>query len=281
MKLIICFYMYVFFSFQMNILLASSRGVGLASLVGKEEPLAKFSSTIIKPGGKLSTLRKEAAKIIPSENHCSAIPHVYILAGVPDITTKVSHQQGHRTYTESILIGDTEDKIKHIKDEIDTCEAEIRRRGAKPIFCTISLMNITHYNNFLLNTGRTYELRHEARYNTMQTQIEHIIAKVNTHIRLTNRTNSVSTPFLHSTVLKRHGKGRRGYYKPDWNTLYDGIHATDTTKEKWANTLTTAISYNRKLKQRKRKHSSSEEEPQSPKRSWLRERDTNASTTHH
>ena len=268
---------------DMNTLLAASRGIGLDKLVGKTIREASFSSSHIMPGATIRELTEELDKIIPQTIHTSDIPHIYIMAGVPDITTLAKGKKGGRLYRECIYTGDTGDKIEYIKREIDHCDNEITRRGARPIFCTITHMNIGKYNHFLLEKGRTTELKHEHNYSTMQTQVDHIIAHINTYIRNTNRKNRVSTPFCHSTVMKRHGKKPRGYYKPDWEALYDGIHGTDQTKEKWGHTLETAISLNRRLRKPKRKlqASSSEDETLSPKRSWLRERGASTSGITH
>ena len=256
----------------MNILVASSRGVGMKERVGKGVPGAALSSSHVIPGGTLEQITNKAIEVIPHTIHTSAPPHIYIIAGIPDVTHKLKDRQGWRFYTESVFTGDPCNTIQGIKTGIDTCAAAIIRRGAKPIFCTISPINLEKYNNNLLHTGKTWTLKHTHEYPTMQKHIDHIIAQVNTHIRLTNRQTGVSTPFTHTAVLKRHGKGRKGYYKPDWGALYDGIHGTDDTKDKWALSLTTCIQINRGIRAKKRKQSSSDEETRSPKRAWKQER---------
>ena len=264
----------------MNILVASSRGVGMKERIGKGVPGASLSSSHVMPGGTLNQITDKAIEAIPDTIHTSALPHIYIIAGVPDITHKLKGRQSGRYYTESVYTGDPDNTIQNIKSRIDTCAAAIIRKGAKPIFSTISPINLDKYNNNLLQSGKTCTLKHTYEYPNMQKHIDHIIAQINTHIRLTNRQTGVSTPFTHTAVLKRHGKGRKGYYKPDWGALYDGIHGTDDTKDKWAHTLTTCIQINRGIKSKKRKQSSSDDEVRSPKRAWKHERGKAHSTGH-
>jgi len=106
-------------------------------------------------------------------------------------------------------------------------------------------MNITHYNNSLLKDRKTLTLHHAHEYDTMQTQIQSIIEEVNKHILCFNENRGLATPMCHFAIVRRHGKGNRGYYKHHWEGLYDGLHATDTTKERWAKAIRIAISTNR------------------------------------
>ena len=105
----------------------------------------------------------------------------------------------------------------------------------------------------------------------MQSRVDTIIAKINKHITDTNKNTGVSTPHCHTAILKRHGSGKKRYFKSDWERLYDGVHGDTETKIKWAGSLSAAIRHNRGLIKRKHTHSS-DNEFHSPKRSWRGER---------
>ena len=54
------------------------------------------------------------------------------------------------------------------------------------MFCTITAINITKYNNFLTNTRKTSILKHEHQYPDIETQIDTVIEAINNNIVYTN-----------------------------------------------------------------------------------------------
>jgi lysophospholipase L1-like esterase len=144
--------------------------------------------------------------------------------------------------------------------------------GAKPIFCTIANINITKYNHQLLHSNKTHSLLHTHNYPTMQEQINTIIDTINTYIKQTNIENKVSTPFCHSAIKTRKGNKRKYYYTDNWDGLWDGLHATRETRNKWAKSISQAIKHNRATHTHKHTHESSENEEPEKKRAWRNER---------
>lgn len=250
----------------MNILLASSRGGGLS------DHMDDNVKSYVYPGGSFKKLNYEAKTKIPSPHLHHNKTLVYILAGIPDITTKLNRYKPTR-YTECIYRGDTETSIDNIKRDIDTLEHTIINLGAVPIFCTITHMNISLYNASLKQKGKTTQLYYTKDYNTMQTKIEHIIEQVNYYIIGKNSNNHVSTPYCHSAIKTRKGRRSKHYYTNNWEGLNDGLHATTETRKKWANSISTSIKYIRTHRKRSIP-SDTEDETNSPKRSWRRERET-------
>ena len=107
----------------------------------------------------------------------------------------------------------------------------------------------------------------------MQTKVSHIIKELNTFIINFNADRHLATPLCHRAIVRRHGKGKKGYYKTHWDRLKDGIHGTKQTRQEWGNSLTAAIRNNRGLRTpAKRDLVPSDDEMRSPKRSWKRER---------
>ena len=229
----------------------------------------------MRPGGTLEDLTEELEKntiFIPPRDRITHKPtHVYILAGVTDITTKLSHKHPYR-YKESIYNGTPDSTIVNIKEKMAKIADTITQKGATPIFCTIAGINIRKYNISLRDNHKTTTLHHEHSYDTMQTKVEHIIREINNHITDTNSRRGVATPLFHTAILKRHGRAPRGYYKFHWEGLYDGIHATRHTRDQWAFSLTRAIEINRGDTPTKRKAPTPPRDIPSPKRSWRNER---------
>ena len=195
-----------------------------------------------------------------------------MLAGIPDIT-KLSKSPPH--YRECIYTDKPEHTLTHLRTQITNCTDTISNLGATPIFCTITPMHITHYNNFLLEDNRTRSLHHREEYEDMQTQIIHIITEINKFIKIHNTNRGLTTPMLHFAIIKRHGKGKKAYYRTNWEGLKDGVHVTTKTRTQWAETFKAVINKNRA--DTKRTHtdiqsSSDDEAPKTPKRAWKQER---------
>ena len=252
----------------MNVLLATSRGYDLKDKTPKEVPL---TARVISGGSlkKLNSIAKSSPSIA-SPRFSTTPTHVYIMAGIPDITEKL---HGPHNYTECIYNNTPQSTIQNIKIDMQEIANTIISRGAKPIFGTIAPINILKYNTFLKEKRKTSMLKHTHQYDDMQQKVDHIITELNEHIKTTNSTNDLATPFFHMDITKRHSKGGRGYRTIHWDNLYDGLHATQHTKQKWANTLKSAIDRNRG--NNKRKAPFSPTHTNSPKRSWKNERFSN------
>lgn len=287
----------------MNILLATSRGGGIDHRLMKlreeeEEKNRKGEGNHqhthyhhitphVKPGATIGDLTNTIRDHLSSHTSTHQDTHVYIMAGVPDITTL--HRGNH--YRECVYDGTPADTISHIKAQIDSCTHEIQQLGATPIFCTIAPMNISQYNYSFIRDNLTHTHIHKKEYDNMQQAITLIIDTINKYILDNNTQRHLSTPLFDRAINKRHGRGRVAYYRKHWENLRDGVHPskgedrkgtkggkknkTHDTIRDWAKSLNTAITKNRNHTS-KRTHttisSSSEDEVSSPKRSWKRER---------
>ena len=247
----------------MNIFVAASRGGGIRKRV---QDFTLYTDVI--PGAKLSALTTKAISKIPSPRRTIGTTHVYIMGGLPDITQKLKAPHKHIKYTECIYTEPTTDTITRITKEIDESAEKIIKAGARPCFCTISSSNIEKYNQTLLRQRKTHSLHYKDEYNTMQSNLETALVSINKHICKVNHENNMSTPYCHTAIRKRKGKHPRYYYKHAYDLLWDGVHGTDTTRDKWAEAIQGAIRSNRG----KRKTPDTEDEQKSPKRSWRREK---------
>ena len=255
------------FELQMDYLLASSRGGGVANCMGAGYHLVPH----VLPGGTYKKLADKATEVLPDStvDHESK-NHVYVLAGVPDITTLVRSSPKHM---ECIYTDTPEHTLKHLKEQIDECADAITKKNAIPIFCTITPMNITLYNNYLLEDNKTKYLLHAEKYDHMQAQILPIFTEINRYIKTYNTDRGFTTPMCQFEIVKRHGKGRKGYYRNHWEGLKDGLHATEKTRKGWATAIRVAINKNRQQLTRTATFLSSSSEDETPKRAWKRERE--------
>ena len=120
----------------------------------------------------------------------------------------------------------------------------------------------------------------------MQAKIDHIIHQTNKFIQKFNTRRGFATPLLHFAVIRRHGKGKKAYYRHHWDGLEDGLHAGDTTLDKWAKSIKIAINKNRNNTQTLTRNTpepdtdkDAEEEPKSPKRPHLELEDESEETS--
>ena len=244
----------------MNYLVATSRGGGLQ----KRMPKGYIDVDAVLPGRSIDKITRHALSLLPNSHRARSDSHIYILAGLPDVTTRVKSEEPSYRYVESIFVESPDQVIQRVNQEFDKCARDIARAGAVPIFCTVVGCNIEKYNRQLLNSGQTHYLHHSDHYSQWQIEINHVMKEINAHIININRRNGMATPHLHSDITEHRGKKKR-YYITKWERLHDGVHGTDATKTLWAKTIARAIEINREK-------SESDNELNSPKRSWKGEK---------
>ena len=258
----------------MNVLVATSRGGGLDSLTKQGIQLKGH----VHPGAKLMDLHHDIndpkCHIIPPSQSSTENTHIYILAGTNDITTLTRKHPHIHPYTECIYTETPTETIAHIKRDMAKCADTIRDKGATPIFCTITPLNIEKYNQSLITKNWTRTLTHQDNYNTWQQQIDTIMHDLNEHIIETNNTNNLATPLCHKAIITHHGNKKRGYWRTNWNLLKDGLHGGQKIRKAWAHSISAAIMKNRNITRlpKRSRSSSSEEDIGSPKRSWKSEK---------
>ena len=169
-----------------NILVTSSRGVGLHTLVKGEVLEWGGLTTEVIPGGRFSTIAQYVRDLLPSLGKTQSPPHIYIMTGIPDITTLYKGFRFSKKYKECILLDSVESIVDRVKFNIDRCSVKIRNAGGIPIFCTITHMNITKYNQHSLEKNKTFTQLHSDHYKAMQTDT--IIDMLNKDIVTKNRT---------------------------------------------------------------------------------------------
>ena len=247
---------------KMNVLAAASRGGGI------KEKVPALDKAVIKPGKTMREVTNFALEVIPPPYRQRKPVHVYIMAGIPDITTKLEDEESQ--YKECVFRSHPDEALHHFTQEMRHCTTELKKAGAIPIFCTVTHANLQHYNNSLIKDNKTSHLKYQHEYATMQQPLNKTIDMINNEIALHNRkiTPSVATPYLHSAIRKHSGggkKGRKGRYRLNWKGLKDGIHATPETRIIWAKAISSAIEINRE-----NLDDTSDDEP---KRAWRRDRD--------
>ena len=248
----------------LNMMMTTSRGGGIKSRIKAHKVISR-----VHPGAKLNFLTARAEKMIDTtmrlygHKYDTQDIHVYILGGLCDITHKISEGW----YTECIYTENTEDTIRRVTGEFDKCAEKIKKKGAKPIFCTITSCDIAKYNTHLLTTRKTYTLHHQHNYAEMQKNLEIAIKAINAHIVTINQNNHASTPYTHSEVHKRRGS-KPSYFKWVYDRLHDGVHGTHETKNGWAHIIGRAMTANKT----RITTDTDYDECKSPPRSWQSEK---------
>lgn len=225
---------------KLNMLLATSRGRGMQAKMGEDFPLYFQKSATYNQLGNI------ARKVLPAHVGDSDDAHVYVLGGVPNLTRLVkNNNKYYNKYRECIYTDKPDNTITNLKNNIQRCADTIKEAGASAIFCTLTPLNIKIYNENLLEGGATHKQYYTHDYENMQAQIDHIIHETNKFIQKFNTRRGFATPLLHFAVIRRHGKGKKAYYRHHWEGLEDGLHAGDTTLDKWAKSIKIAINKNR------------------------------------
>lgn len=181
----------------MNIIVASSRGYGL------KDHLPSGTSVDVNPGAKLKFLTSRVPCLVPHPHKLKSPPSVYIIAGIPDLTEKLTSKNPRYRYTECIFVEEPEVAANRVKQEIVISKQSMCDYGVRPIFCTIPKMNIRIYNNSLLKKRKTLSLLHSDHYTDMQIRLNKTIDLLNSFIIQCNIDSRVCTPCLNTTVKTR------------------------------------------------------------------------------
>ena len=219
----------------MNILAGDSRARGL------KNGIPRLSRSIVISGGTIDKVTEAVVESLKNR-YFHTPPHVYVFAGINDLTRLVKDHRRH--YTECIFDTDTQTAIHTVTQKFNTCIHSIQQAGGIPILCTITSANIEKYNKYMLHNFWTRHLEHTHEYPTMQRNLNLAIDTINAYIANTNRNSGVSTPFTHTAIKKRTGNSRRVRYRYNWQGLDDGIHAESDTKIRWADAISAAIGLN-------------------------------------
>ena len=221
----------------LDVIFASSRGRGI------QEPLC-FST----PGARMSTLTAQAVEFVKHHKNPTNL-HLYFLAGLCDVTTKLHHPTlppppsfNNYKYQEVIIRDSPNFKIDQIKTTYDQAISELTPFGCRPIFCNIPPCSLIDWNLSRLSQNKTSFLQLVDKYDDMQKNLESITSEVNRYISyLNSQVTGSYTPDLCGTISKMEGNKRRYFYK----RLADGVHPTPELCATWASKIRKAITKNR------------------------------------
>jgi hypothetical protein len=212
----------------MNYIVSTSRGRKLQTSLTNAT-----TGMCVLPGAKLTTLLATAKTVIRTSNTKGNKPgHMYFLAGVPDLTTKLRGPN----YQEVIFMGSPPDTVPGYEEQLTKASQDIKVLGWKPVFCPIIPMALKDWNA----PCRTSYLIHYHHYEDMQALLEKTIIAINHIIQAINKSNRVHTPNIQSNIIKMdHGRTKFMY-----NRLLDGCHPNDAAADKWVQILEQSISIN-------------------------------------
>ena len=227
----------------MDIVVASSRGKGLEPLIRKLHPTPETVTVKWFPGGTLEGIQNAGyEEIMRSDDPTNC--HVYFFAGINDITymDKDHKYNKHEIYEELLYKETPTETYNRLTQTIDNITNHTLFLAAKPIFCPILTCSLKTWNFTRCDQHKTSFLIHHKHYDDMQHLMNHAIHQINTYISQTNISNGVVTPFLEDTITT---KSRWEPPKIHYSRFSDGIHATESLKEKWAKKIYNAIVANR------------------------------------
>ena len=227
----------------MNIVVGSSRTRDL----DKVEPL-KSNETVevwTRPGGRYADMKALIDQHLiyhhggPNLNHGQS--HVYVVAGLCDITEKIKNKNSH--YQEIIFRENPEIAITRIKSSIKDLQSYILSQNLIPIFCTIVPSHLEKQNLHSFDKGYTDHLDFISQYHNMQDEAMKVFEHLNTHIPIINSSLNMATPNVHNSVFHNKSGGKK-YFQ--FSKLADGCHPTSELKTIWAKHIDRAIKENRK-----------------------------------
>lgn len=228
----------------MNIIVATSRGRGLAELEKKRDDVVLS----VHPGAKLTRLEQEAISLLQNLASSCPKPKVYFVAGLPDVTQKVKRHfylRGKRQYYEEVILPkiDTNQIITDVTTRLYSVADNILKLNATPIFSTICPMSIATWNNVRLSQHKTAYLSSFHDYPEMQSKQETVIAELNRIIHTLNRSINVHTPRLCNTVMYR----RKGHLRCRYGKLSDGVHASKKLSDTWIDIIDNILNLNNNI----------------------------------
>ena len=208
---------------------------------------SSLSQVVVIPGGKirlitdgLSDLVRKYEPVWRQSNHQH--PNiVYVMGGIPDITTRLKGNGWGRNapYEEVVMDTDVPTTLDYVHAEIRSSEKRLKRMGAVPVFCTVTTMDLEAYNLHRMYKGKTSCLMYRHQYPRMQIELNEAILKVNDIIREVNVQNGVMTPdFARYTMTAREVLSETQDTKFKIRTgpsrFTDGCHPTKELSNKWS-----------------------------------------------
>ena len=165
--------------------------------------------------------------------------HIYISAGLCDVTTKLKA----RNYEEIIFeTNRCEELVAQTKTSLQHIHQMALKEDVIPIFTTIYPMSLKDWNITRLHQNKTSFLSYQNDYINMQNHLEASIEELNKFIVQLNVTIGMSTPLIHKHLVHYRSKGNTTY---KFNLLIDGCHPSPTLKTNIANSIAQAIKKNR------------------------------------
>ncbi|CAG2217159.1 unnamed protein product [Mytilus edulis] len=150
----------------------------------------------IKPGGKLEDLAQIAFSKLKSIKEKKI---VYIMAGIPDICTRVKslgYEESYFDYLNTTKLEDIKNMFMNIRNRLESIQCKV-------VFVPITAMNIRNWNIHRFDIGKTSKLLYFP--DIMQAHLNELIKQINKFITMTNELENLVTPFLHTYVYKSSG----------------------------------------------------------------------------
>ena len=230
----------------MDIVVASSRGFDIESLLYEKHPNPEKLYVYSKSGAQTPKLAKLVPEIVDYfGDQGSQSYHVYFLSGLCDVTymDRDWEYSEYEQYEEVFFIEPWYEAANRVTRSIYSAIESVRKPNVKPIFCTVPPMSFRLWNEYRLNKGETSFLLHHNQYEEMQYSLISAIRSLNNNIVQINSANGMTTPHMATTVMQNMGADRRP--RVFYSRFRDGVHAGKDLKIKWAKKLIKAMTLNR------------------------------------
>ena len=174
-----------------------------------------FDEKDIVPNGRLEDLITAALRLLESPTLKPYRTVCYVFFGITDLLD-VKQSDGYR----EVVLRESGDTL--LLSKIEWAVRTIKEKKVLPMLCTFPPMSFSKHNQFLLRNGLTGSLNHKAEYQGMQTQLNAMVAKVNTRIEELNCESGVITCQLSAKIFTQ----ERARFVLKDVYLKDGLHPT-------------------------------------------------------
>ena len=234
----------------MDVILATSRGKApLESLIRENLNCPDQLYVEARPGAQMGILEDRARELLRTMD-CDATQehHVYIMAGLCDMTTRIKDHyfdpRGRRSiYEEWIFPESPAQAVPRLAATIDSIITIIKSQNARPCIMTIAPMSLVSWNNIRLNQHKTTHLIHHNQYSDMQHHLNQTTLQINKYIIQRNKENNMITPKIATYIIQNPGKGKP--HRFHYSRLQDGVHPKECVVQKWADHISSTINTNR------------------------------------
>ena len=270
----------------MDVVLCSSRSRDIERELRARHPQPHRLYVKSQPGATLGFLAQQAKTILEKADNPDQF-HVYLMAGICDLTEKVRDlawvrdyrgRMTHAKYEEVIFTESWKHAPTNFMNNLNQLIDELIELQAKPCVLTIPTISLQVWNDTRLQQHKTCHLLHHQQYPDMQENLNKSIWEINRLLIEKNIANKMFTPKIASSIMVNQGPDKPPHIH--YSRFVDGVHQKQRITKSWAIQIADSIEKNRKSHARipppiilshSDSDSDSEDQPAKRKRKWRSE----------